>query len=55
LVIEVASWAVSFVPEIAPALDVAWTPAAQSSTLANDRWRLTLSTTNGQGFYRLRR
>jgi Glycosyl hydrolases family 43/Concanavalin A-like lectin/glucanases superfamily len=51
------SWAVGFVPETTSALGInlVWTPAAQSPTLVNDRWRLTLSTTNGQGFYRLRR
>ena len=51
------SWAVGFVPETTSALGTnpVWTPAAQSPTLVNDRWRLTQSTTNGQGFYRLRR
>jgi hypothetical protein len=51
------SWAVGFVPETTSALGInpVWTPAAQSPTLVNDRWRLTQSTTNGQGFYRLRR
>jgi hypothetical protein len=51
------SWAVGFVPETTSALGTnpVWTPAAQSPTLVNARWRLTQSTTNGQGFYRLRR
>ena len=49
------SWAVGFVPETASALDTAWSLAAQSPTLLNDRWWLALSRTNSQTFYRLRR
>ena len=49
------SWAAGFTLETAPALGAAWTPVAQSPMLVNDRWWLTLSATNSQAFYRLRR
>jgi len=49
------SWAAGFVLETTPALGASWTTAAPSPTLLSDRWWLTQSKTNGQGFYRLRR
>jgi hypothetical protein len=49
------SWAAGFVLETTSALGASWTTAAPSPTLLSDRWWLTQSKTNGQGFYRLRR
>ena len=49
------SWAVGFVLESTDAPDGGWTAVAQSPTLANDQWRLTLAVADSRRFYRLRR